>query len=459
MNADKGTIYLDDLPIGKFHCKLIALTFGAHFTDGYIIGLIGIVLTVLAPIMDLTPFWEGVIGASVLLGLFFGSFIAGVISDHTGRQKIFLYSFIIIALGSVMQFFVTTPLELAICRVFIGIGIGGDYSVGHALLAEFCPRKNRGAILGSFSVVWTVGYVLAACISTALIRSDLANDMEVWRWILASSVIPAVFILIGRMNSPESARWLINKGRIKEAQAIIKKHFGENVVLHDEDFDHTHAGFRALFKRKYIKRTIFNSVFFICIVMPYFAIYTFLPLILEIIGVEKNFTASLALDFALIIGAFIGIWCTMKFSRRGFLIGSFMLLTVILTTLALLPSNQLLLLLLLFSIFTLSLSAVGNLVGVFPAESFPTEVRSSGIGFVTAMSRLGSALSTFLFPVFLDVYGFSPTMLMLSGVLFLGLVVSYAWAPETKGLPLAKASKVEMAPAPEAVLASQSAGG
>ena len=68
-----ATVKIDDLPIGRFHLKIAGLTFGAHFTDGYILGLIGIAFTLLSPQMQLDAFWQGLIGASALMGLFIGS--------------------------------------------------------------------------------------------------------------------------------------------------------------------------------------------------------------------------------------------------------------------------------------------------------------------------------------------------------------------------------------------------
>ena len=58
------SVKIDDLPIGRFHIKIAGLTFGAHFTDGYILGLIGIAFTLLSPQMQLDAFWQGLIGAS-----------------------------------------------------------------------------------------------------------------------------------------------------------------------------------------------------------------------------------------------------------------------------------------------------------------------------------------------------------------------------------------------------------
>ena len=434
-------VKIDDLPIGRFHLKIAGLTFGAHFTDGYILGLIGIAFTLLSPQMQLDAFWQGLIGASALIGLFLGSLFFGWISDHLGRQKIFLISFVLITLASVMQFYVESAAALLFCRILIGIGLGGDFSVGHAMLAEFAPRKHRGVLLGSFSVIWTFGYVAATFVGTAML--SLGDDA--WRYMLASSAIPAGLILLARIGTPESPRWLVNQGRIEEARAIVRKHLGAHVVLDEEPTVERHSGYKALFSREYRKRTAFNCLFFVCIVMPYFAIYTFLPTILAKMGLAEGFGTELMLNMLLIIGALVGIWCTVKFSRRGFLIGSFVILAAALFLLALLPGSAAWLIVLGFGLFTLVLSAVSNLVGVFPAESFPTPVRASGIGLATAVSRLGSAVSTFLLPLSVAGIGLSPTMGILAGILAFGALISWAWAPETKALTLSQACTVSSA--------------
>src|SRR5471030_3475951 len=261
----QAQVSMDDIPLNAFHIKMAGLTFGAHLTDGYVLGMIGFALVQLTPQMGLTPVLEGMIGSSALIGLFIGSLLLGWLSDHIGRQKIFSCSFIIITLASLGQFFAQTPEQLFWLRVLVGIGLGGDYSVGHTMLAEFSPRKHRGVLLGSFSVIWTLGYVSATFVGHRM--ADFGPDA--WRWLLASSALPAVMIMLLRIGTPESPRWLVNKGRIAEARAIVKKHLGEHVVLDEEPSTQTRSGYGVLFSREYRKRTAFNCLFFVCIVMPY----------------------------------------------------------------------------------------------------------------------------------------------------------------------------------------------
>ncbi|EGM7733686.1 MFS transporter [Escherichia albertii] len=337
-------VRMDDIPLNRFHCRIAALTFGAHLTDGYVLGVIGYAIIQLTPAMHLTPFMAGMIGSSALLGLFLGSLVLGWISDHIGRQKIFTFSFLLITLASFLQFFATTPEHLIGLRILIGIGLGGDYSVGHTLLAEFSPRRHRGILLGAFSVVWTVGYVLASIAG----HHFISENPEAWRW---------------------------------------------------------------------------------------------LPTIAQTIGLEDALTASLMLNALLIVGALLGLVLTHLLAHRKFLLGSFLLLAATLVVMACLPSGSSLTLLL-FVLFSTTISAVSNLVGILPAESFPTDIRSLGVGFATAMSRLGAAVSTGLLPWVLAQWGMQVTLLLLAAVLLVGFVVTWLWAPETKALPLVAAGNV-----------------
>ena len=112
VKMNTSPVRMDDLPLNRFHCRIAALTFGAHLTDGYVLGVIGYAIIQLTPAMQLTPFMAGMIGGSALLGLFLGSLVLGWISDHIGRQKIFTFSFLLITLASFLQFFATTPEHL-----------------------------------------------------------------------------------------------------------------------------------------------------------------------------------------------------------------------------------------------------------------------------------------------------------------------------------------------------------
>jgi putative MFS transporter len=429
---------MDDAPLNKFHLRITALTFGSNFSDGYALGIIGMALSLLGPQMKLNPMWDGLIGSSALIGLFFGSLLLGGLSDKIGRQKIFLTNFLIISIASALQFFVKDPVTLFTLRILIGFALGGDYAVGSTLLAEFAPRKYRGILLSSLNVLWTVGYVLSNVVGYYLEKTG----PESWRWMLVSATIPAVIVLIMRLGTPESPRWLVKMGRNEEAREIVRKYIGPNAVMTENVANNTDVKYRFmdLFNKQLWKRTAFGGLFYVCQVVPYFAIYTFLPTILEKMGFKETFSIDMLLNLFLLVGSIAGLWCTEKLSRRGFTIYTFIILTVSLFVLSLLPASSHGFAIMLFAIFTFVMSAASNLTLVYPAELFPTEIRGTGVGVVTAISRVGSAIGTFLLPMSVNSFGMTTSMIAMAIILLIGTVVSIAWAPETKSLSLNEAS-------------------
>lgn len=435
---NKQTYRMDDAPLNKFHLRITALTFGSNFSDGYALGIIGMALSLLGPQMKLGPLWEGLIGSSALIGLFFGSLLLGGLSDKIGRQKIYLTNFLIITVASALQFFVNDPVTLFILRILIGIALGGDYAVGSTLLAEFAPRKYRGILLSSLNVLWTVGYVLSNVVGFYLEKAG----PESWRWMLVSAAIPAFIVLILRIGTPESPRWLVKMGRKEEAREIVRKYIGPNAIMDETVETHSGTNYRIgdLFNKQLWRRTAFGGLFYVCQVVPYFAIYTFLPTILDKMGFKETIIVDMLLNVFLLVGSIAGLWCTEKLSRRGFTIYTFIILTVSLFVLSFLPAGSNGFAIMVFAIFTFVMSAASNLTLVYPAELFPTEIRGTGVGVVTAISRVGSAIGTFLLPITVSSLGMTASMVAMSGILLIGTIVSIAWAPETKSLGLNEAS-------------------
>jgi len=147
------------------------------------------------------------------------------------------------------------------------------------------------------------------------------------------------------------------------------------------------------------------------------------------------------LNIMLLTGSLLGMWATAALPRRTFTIGGFIIAALGLLLVTFLPHSLTSSIIIAFIIFTLSLNAILNLVNVLPPEVLPTEVRATGMGFATAMSRIGSAAGTFLIPISLSTIGLKPSMFILSLICALGAFICYLWAPETKDLTLTGAVK------------------
>ncbi|MFK0292789.1 MFS transporter [Streptomyces sp. NPDC090442] len=419
-------------PLTGFHVRVTATTFGANFSDGYALGIIGAVLPTLNTTMHLSGVCQGLLGASALIGLFFGSILLGRVADVIGRQKLYLYNFVLIAIASAAQLWAHDPLVLFLLRLVIGFGLGADYAVGPTLLSEFAPRRLRGLLLGSLTVLWTVGYVAANILGTYLPITDNAAH-----WLLASGALPALLVLLLRIGIPESPSWLATRGRAAEAAEIRRRYLGQADATAESAQaaaaeQPPAARFGQLFARGQATRTWFGVIFYSAQILPYFAIYTFMSQILGTLHISDADTQNLVLNVALLLGGIIGLWPVQRMGRRPFAIGTFAILTVCLATMAVLSGASGWALMVPFLIYTFVMAGASNITQVYPPELFPTALRGTGVGFLNGTSRIASAVGTFILPVSLTQLGVGWSMGWMALVLLLGTAVSLAWAPETR---------------------------
>jgi MFS transporter, putative metabolite transport protein len=141
--AGYAMIAYDDAPLRPFHLRICVASTGGVFADGFGLGIIGIALSLAAPVLHLSAVWLGLLGGASLAGLFAGALVTGPVADHFGRRRIFAYNMIAAAAFSALQFMVASGIQLLLLRLAIGFLLGTDYVVSKALLTEFVPRRLR----------------------------------------------------------------------------------------------------------------------------------------------------------------------------------------------------------------------------------------------------------------------------------------------------------------------------
>ena len=390
----------DDLKFSSIHRRILLWGSGGPFLDGYVLVMIGVALEQLTPALKLDADWIGLLGAGTLAGLFVGTSLFGYISDKVGRRKMFLIDIIAIGVISVATMFVSSPVELLVMRVLIGIVIGADYPIATSMITEFSSTRQRAFSISFIAAMWYVGATCADLVGYWL------YDVEGgWRWMLGSAAIPCLLILIGRFELPESPRWLLRKGRVKECEEMMIKLFGEPVAFDEEQPQQTR--FRDLFNRRHFPFGLFVAaiLFFMLGCIP--------PM----------------------------LWLNTA-GRRPLLIGSFAMMTLALAVLGLIPDMGIWLVVMAFAVYAFFSGGPGNLQWLYPNELFPTDIRASAVGVIMSLSRIGTIVSTWALPIFINNYGISNTMLMGAGISLFGLLISVAFAPETRGMSLAQTSNM-----------------
>lgn len=428
----------DDIQFTSIHRRIMLWGSGGPFLDGYVLVIIGVALEQLTPLLHLDAEWIGLLGAATLVGLFIGTSLFGYISDRVGRRKMFLIDIILIGLISLATMWVSSPMELLAMRVLIGIVIGADYPIATSMITEFSNTRQRAFAVGFIAAMWYVGATCANLVGYLLY--DMADG---WRWMLGSAFIPCVLILVGRFDLPESPRWLLRKGRVQECEQMMLKLFGEPVVFDEEPAQETR--FLQLFTRRHFSFVLFVAAIWTCQVIPMFALYTFGPQIVGLLGWDQGRTAALGnvvISLFFMLGCLPAMYWLNKIGRRPLLIGSFAMMTLALAVLGLVSSLDIWLVIVAFAVYAFFSGGPGILQWLYPNELFPTDIRASAVGVIMSISRIGTVISTWALPVFITRYGISTVMLTGALISLIGWLVSIFFAPETRGLSLSQTGKM-----------------
>ncbi|MBJ9953135.1 MULTISPECIES: MFS transporter [unclassified Acinetobacter] len=441
---NNSNISVEDVSLNGFHQRLTVSVGGASLMDGYILSIIGIALVQMTANLQLTNFWQGMIATSALLGIFAGGLFSGWLTDKFGRRKIVFVAPVIFLICSILQFWTDSPMMIFMLRFLIGIAIAIDYSAATSLFVEFVPKKYRGSRLASFTILWFAGAAMAYIFGDIIVR---VMGNEGWRWALSSSVIIGVILLLSRLGTVESARWLITKNRSSDAENVIKKVYGNQFSLVNLPKEPTSAKLSLgdMLRMGYGKRLMFVIVFWTCAIIPVFAVYAFAPKVLAALKLEGDWAAygSVAITLLFVIGCILGTKLIDVLGRRKMLIHSFLWSGLALLLLGTFSDSSEMVVLVFFGAYALLIGGAQVLELVYPNEIFPTELRPYAMGWAVSATRIGAAIGTFLVPMSLETIGIGNTMYVAAAVTLIGLIVSVAWAPETKSKDLSEAAALE----------------
>jgi len=385
---------LGNLPLGKFHWRLLLIMCMGWGFDAMDTGIIAFVLPKLTATWHLTPEQVGMIGSIGLLGMAIGAMLSGTIADYIGRKGVFAATLVLYSLGTGACGLSWNYESLLAFRFLVGFGLGGQLPVAITLMSEYSPTASRGRMIVLLESSWAFGWLAAAVISYLLI------PRFGWEIAFYIGVLPAFYVFYLWRNVPESAMYLVKKGRLDEAHAIvsdIEKQLGVTPPSRESltvtKASESSFSIAQLFGPKYMKRTICLWILWFGIVFSYYGIFLWLPTILVKSGhsMVRSFEFVLWMTIAQIPGYFTASVLVDKWGRKltmaVFILGcaasAYMFGNAA-------SSGDIYLWGCLMSFF--NLGAWGILYTYSP-ELYPTEARSTGVGMSAAFGRVGGIIA------------------------------------------------------------------
>lgn len=416
MASPAGVIALESQPLGWLRAApaparraLLAASVGWMF-DGFDIMIYSMVLTAVLAEFGISKTMGGVLGSLTLLGSAAGGLLFGTIADRHGRRTGIIASVLTYSLFTAACGLAQTVWQLAVFRFVLGLGMGGAWTTGAALVSESWPDRHRGKAVGLMQSAWAVGYGLAAVV-VAIVLPRYG-----WRPMFFIGVVPALSVLWIHSRVEEPSIW-------KEARG------------------HSRTSLGVIFTAPYRRVTWAMIALSFCTLYAYWAFNFWVPAYLSLpveqsgIGLSTGEVAGLLV--AMNVGGWFGYvlygYVSDRFGRRRSFVGY--LIAAAGLVFAYGQARSAFVLLALGPVVAFFSTGYFSGFGALIAELYPTSIRAAATGFTFNIGRVGSALAPLLIASFAQRSGFGVAFATTSAALLLG-AVTWFWIPETRGRAL-----------------------
>ena len=392
---------------------LIAAALG-WMLDSFDVMLYALVLASIIVDLGLTKETAGLLGSATLVASAVGGMIFGVVADRFGRTRALMASVLIYSVFTAACGLAQTVAQLAVFRVMLGIGFGGEWASGAALVSETWSDDDRGKALAFMQSAWAIGYGAAAVVTM------LVLPRWGWRGVFFVGIIPALLTLWIRRNVEEPQIWRERSARRPESTRAI------------------HTGIGDLFSGDLLELTIALTVMNAFTMFGWWGFNLWLPgyLTLSTSSGGMGFTSQVMTG--LVVAMQVGMWfgyVTFGFisdaigRKRAYVLYT---LTAAILIFVYISVRSPMALLALGPFVAFFATGYFSGFGAVTAEIYPTTIRATAQGFTYNVGRLASAIAPFAVGSLAQDRGFHAA-LSLTSVAFVLAAATWMFIPETKG--------------------------
>ena len=360
---------------------LVAASLG-WMLDSMDVMLYALVLGQVQKAMHLSAAASGAMMSATLISAAVGGIGFGWFADRYGRARALTWSVLLYSLATALCGITNTATELMLCRILLGLGMGGEWASGAALVAETWPARHRGKALALVQSSWAIGYAVGAAV-VALVMPRFG-----WRAVFFVGVLPALLTLWLRRGLREPEAWQHER----TSQSLAR---GPDQVA-------ARVPISLLFKGEFGYSMLVCATMNAATLFAWWGLFTWVPRFLSMPIAEGGRGLSIiqtsAWTIVMQVGTFLGYvtfgYLADSFSRKYTYIGYLLIATLLVPLFAFVRDPRALLI-------------IGPLVGFFgtgyfsgfsviTSELFPTALRGSAMGFVYNSGRLLSAAAPYL---------------------------------------------------------------
>jgi len=448
------------VPMTGMQWRIWWLAAAGKFFEGLVVFMTGVALPLMAKEFGMDAFQHGILSAASLAGILVGALLLGGLADRFGRKFMFVLE---------MMIFIVFLALLAVSPTYgwtvtflfgMGVALGCDYPTAHLVISESIPTPARGRLVLSAFGFQAVGALIGTLVGYVVLSN--LSEVSAWRLMYAAAILPAAAVALGRLFVPESASWLVARGRVAEAEhhaeLLLRRSPAYPKAIHLARRHRHHQGqqrhLAVLFQGPTLRATILAGVPWFLQDLATYGIGIFTPTILaaalghaavhaqdltDIVADDMLAAEGAALiDLLLLVGIGTAVALADRVGRiplqiLGFLGCAAGLLVASLSTFYD-GQTRILLVFAGFMLFNFMTNLGPNAqTYLLAGEVFPTHIRGMGAGFAAAFAKIGAVMTAFLFPILLVDLGTRALLYLLVGASLLGAVVTYLFRIETTG--------------------------
>lgn len=382
--------------------------------DAFDVMLYALVLAALMADLGLDRATGGLLASLTLAASAAGGVLFGLVADRYGRTRALIGSILLYSVFTAACGLAQTVVQLAVFRVLLGLGMGGEWASGAALVAETWPDEHRGKALGLMQSTWAVGYAAAAVVN------GVVEPRWGWRAVFFVGVLPALLTLWIRRRVPEPALWVRARRERDERRGAVAQ-----LV-------------RRPLRRVTLAVTLMNA----CTMYAWWGFNLWIPAYLSLPvtagGIGLGAEAMSAFVVTMQVGMWIGYvsfgFIADGFGRKRAYVGYLLAAAGLICLYA--STRTPVVLLALGPLVAFFGTGYFSGFGAVTAELYPTGIRATAQGLTYNVGRLASAVAPFVVGRLSETHGFA-VALTTSAAAFLLAAACWMAIPETKGRPLA----------------------
>jgi AAHS family 4-hydroxybenzoate transporter-like MFS transporter len=398
---------IDSRKVSPYQWLIIGLCAAVVFLDGFDAQSIGFVAPKLIDALHLKPSEFGTVISTGLIGLMLGALFLAPLADRIGRRPLILVSTIAFGIFSLATAWAADFHTLLVLRFLTGLGLGGCMPNAIALTSEFVPAKSRSLLVMLMFCGFTVGSMVSGLVAAQLLQAHGWQSVFVVGGLLPLLLAPVIYFA-----APESLRFLVASNAEASRIARVVRRLdpltaidGETQYIAAEEHakkmsvGQLFAGGRAL-------RTVLLWIVFFMSLLDVYMLVSWLPTALKTAGapVTTSILAGVILQFGGLVGPGPQGWLLDRFGPRASMFPSYLLAAVSIACIGVFVTTSIPLTMVVVLLAGIGVIGGQTAANAVAAISYPTEIRSTGVGWALGVGRVGSIVGPFVAGILLSAH-------------------------------------------------------